>query len=124
MKAFRIRHALIATAALALAPAAYAQNEDVAEKANEIAEKANEAAQEAGALANEVATTQAAEEGREDGEVDRDGNGTERANAARDDDDGFDWGLLGLLGLAGLLGLKRDNRRDVHTNVGRDTNRL
>lgn len=33
---------------------------------------------------------------------------------SRDDDDGFDLGLLGLLGLAGLLGLKRKD--DDHIN--------
>ncbi|HXG99322.1 MAG TPA: WGxxGxxG family protein [Sphingomicrobium sp.] len=32
---------------------------------------------------------------------------------SRDDDDGFDMGLLGLLGLAGLLGLKK---KDVHVD--------
>ena len=38
----------------------------------------------------------------------------------REDDDGFPWGLLGLLGLAGLLGAKRRDRdRDVDTR--RDT---
>ena len=29
------------------------------------------------------------------------------ATVDRDDDDGFDWGLLGLLGLRGVLGRKR-----------------
>jgi hypothetical protein len=37
----------------------------------------------------------------------------------REDDDGFDWGLLGLLGLAGLLGLKK-NESDVHVDARRD----
>ena len=31
----------------------------------------------------------------------------------RDDDNGFEEGLLGLLGLAGLLGLRRRDNRDV-----------
>ncbi len=35
----------------------------------------------------------------------------------RDDDHGFDWGLLGLVGLAGLLGLKRKD--DDHGNTRR-----
>lgn len=41
-----------------------------------------------------------------------------------DDDDGFDWGLLGLLGLAGLLGMKR-REPDLHrdTTTGRTTDR-
>lgn len=40
-----------------------------------------------------------------------------------DDDDGFDWGLLGLLGLAGLLGMKRrepDLHRDTTTGTTTD----
>ncbi|MBA3525315.1 MAG: WGxxGxxG-CTERM domain-containing protein [Sphingomonas sp.] len=40
-----------------------------------------------------------------------------------DDDDGFDWGLLGLLGLAGLLGVKRrepDLHRDTTTGTTTD----
>lgn len=40
---------------------------------------------------------------------------------ARDDDDGFDLGLLGLLGLAGLLGLKRKD--DDRVDTRRDTTR-
>jgi MYXO-CTERM domain-containing protein len=41
--------------------------------------------------------------------------GNDLSVQVRDDDDGFDWGLLGLLGLAGLLGLRRP--RDAHRHV-------
>jgi hypothetical protein len=41
---------------------------------------------------------------------------------ADQDDDGFDWGLLGLLGLAGLLGLKKKDN-DVHVDARRNTPR-
>lgn len=33
--------------------------------------------------------------------------------AGQQDDNGFDWGLLGLLGLAGLLGMRRGDTRDA-----------
>jgi MYXO-CTERM domain-containing protein len=40
------------------------------------------------------------------------------------DDDGFDWGLLGLLGLAGLLGLrKKDDDHDINVDSRRNTTR-
>jgi MYXO-CTERM domain-containing protein len=41
----------------------------------------------------------------------------------RNDDHGFDWGLLGLLGLAGLAGLRRkpDTREFTRTSTGTGT---
>ncbi len=43
------------------------------------------------------------------------------------EDDGFDWGLLGLLGLAGLLGLRKkddDHRgQDINVDGRRNTTR-
>ncbi len=42
-----------------------------------------------------------------------------RPGDTRDDDDGFDPGLLGLVGLAGLLGLKRRDPRDARPTGNR-----
>jgi MYXO-CTERM domain-containing protein len=42
---------------------------------------------------------------------------TRQTSVERDEDSGFDWGLLGLLGLAGLAGLAGRKKRDdtLHT---------
>lgn len=49
--------------------------------------------------------------------------GTDTAYEADNDDDGFDWGLLGLLGLAGLLGLRKKDDDDVNVDTRRNTTR-
>jgi MYXO-CTERM domain-containing protein len=40
-------------------------------------------------------------------------------DAVKDDDGGFDWGLLGLLGLGGLAGLMRRPQPVVHEDLHR-----
>jgi len=92
---------IVMAAAVASLPAvAWAQN-DLAEKADQVTQEAQEVQQQADDLANSQGTQY----------------------AAREEDDGFDWGLLGLLGLAGLLGLRKkdDDRGDVHVDARRNT---
>jgi hypothetical protein len=125
MKATTLERALIGAAILAMVPTAAVAQDELKERAAEIAEQANEVQEQAGELANDVANTEATREA--DGQEERaaadgalaDGDGV--GDGADDDDDGFDWGLLGLLGLAGLLGLKRRDDRTVHTDSRRDT---
>ena len=105
------KHACIAAALLAMPVSVSAQNQ-VEDQANAVAEQARELEQETNELTNVVA-----EENERTGQV--------ATGDARDEDDNddFDWGLLGLLGLAGLLGLKGRDRRDVHVDARRDTDR-
>ncbi len=102
MKTSTLKHALMAAAALLIAPAAASAQSNIAEKAEEVTQQAQEVTQQADQLANSQ---------------------TETDYVAREerDRDGFDWGLLGLLGLAGLLGLKKkDDDRDIHVDARRD----
>lgn len=43
----------------------------------------------------------------------------EAEDVVEDDDDGFEWGLLGLLGLGGLAGLMRRPQPVVHEDLNR-----
>jgi MYXO-CTERM domain-containing protein len=99
----KFKHALMATALLALPSAGLAQNEEVTDQANEVAEQANQLAAEANQL--DTTVTDDADAARDDAGRDDDDDD--------DDDDSGKWGLLGLLGLAGLLGLKRRDRDHV-----------
>lgn len=106
MKASLLNRVLLAGAAIALIPAASAQ-EDVERRAERLAKQAEDVQREAGALANEVGEAndeaRAANAERGVGSDARDNVAT----AKDDDGDEGQWGLLGLLGLAGLLGLRR-----------------
>lgn len=99
------KHALVAGAVLALAPASAVAQNEVAEKADDVAQQAAEVERQADSLANDVT---------EDA-------GNQQYAAREENDDDFPWGLLGLLGLAGLLGLNRKDDRDIHVDARRDT---
>ena len=108
---------LLAAVALgALSGPALAQNE-VSEQVNEVAEQAEQLQAASNNLGATLEEADQANEAADDADEARD--------ESRDDDDGFDWGLLGLLGLAGLLGLKRrdDHRRDFDRTGGPRTDR-
>jgi hypothetical protein len=119
MKPISTKGGLMIAAAIALLPAPALAKDNLAERAQDLAAQANDVQEQAGALANEAANADATREGSADAADLGDGNANRGTNAsARDDGDGFPWGLLGLLGLAGLLGLKRNDRdgarRDPH----------
>ena len=102
MKAISKLHMAAGAALILIAAPAVAQD-NVVEGVEQVTEKAEDVQQQADDLTNDLT---------DDREVARE----------RDDDDGFDWGLLGLLGLAGLLGLrKRDNHGDIHVDARDNT---
>ena len=112
MRTITTKQACIAAALLAMPVSASAQNQ-VADQANAVAEQARELEQETNDLTNVVAEERQLTD-----------DATTGTTRDEDDDDDFPWGLLGLLGLGGLLGLKRrDDRRDVHVDTRRDTDR-
>lgn len=96
------KHALVAASAFLMIPAAASAQSNITEQAQEVTQQAQEVQQQADDLANSQDTQY----------------------TAREERDGFDWGLLGLLGLAGLLGLrKKDDHdaRDIHVDARNNT---
>ena len=131
------RHALLACAALTLAPgAALAQNEIATD---EVLVADNATVQPVAPLDNGVdsSTTQTTTTTAVTGTELTTANAIETVPATDpyattnvqytdvedDDDDGFPWDLLGLLGLAGLLGLRK-RERDIHVDARHTDTRI